>query len=138
MWKCIRIMGWILLAPIVWVVGSMLVCMSPCAYTLELEPVQGLPLSSLSANDVAELNERLLQCEGYYMWYVAPFCGIFYKDDLLAVPTAEGGLELVRFRPALGWLDTESRERLVSQEKARYQVLQEWVAEMRKKGELRS
>lgn len=131
-------MGWILLAPVVWVAGSMLVCLSPSGYTLERMPVQGLPQSPLSAYDVAELNERLSQYDEYYMWYVAPFCAIFCEDDLRAVPSSDAGLELVRLHPALGWVDAETRVRLESREKERYQVLLEWLAEMRQKGALRS
>lgn len=137
MWKCVRIMGWILLAPVMWVAGSMmLVSLAPEAYTLERQLVQALPQSPLSAYDVAELNERLEQYDGYYKWHIAPFCAMFSPDTLRAVPASDDGVELVRFRPALGWVDVETQALLAQNEKGRLRVLQEWLAEMRKKGEL--
>ena len=139
MWKCVRIMGWILLAPVMWVAGSMmLVFLAPEAYTLERQPVQGLPERALSAYEVAELNERLEQYDGYCKWHIAPFYATFSPDTLLAFPVSDTRVELVRFRPALAWVDIETQERLAQNEKGRLRVLQEWLAEMRKKGEPRS
>ena len=129
--KWFRLMLWGLAAPVVWIAGSLLLCTSPAVFEVERTSVAGLPERPLTIREVAELNRMLDErCSDICgIWYVTWSVGMSSPEYYLAVPTADGGLELVHARPALVWPHEESGESAET-------VVQEWLAGLDRKGEV--
>ena len=129
--KWFRRILWVLAAPVVWIAGCLLLCMAPGVHEVECTPVAGLPSRPLTMREVAELNRMLDErCSDICgIWYVTWSVRMYRPEYYLAVPTADGGLELVHTRPALVWPHEESGEYAET-------VVQEWLAGLDRKGEV--
>lgn len=129
--KWFRRILWVLAAPVVWIAGCLLLCLAPRVDEVECTPVTGLPSRPLTMREVAELNRMLDErCSDICgLWYIT--WGVMRSDAeyYLAVPTSDGGLELVHTRPALVWPLEESGESAET-------VVQEWLAGLDRKGEV--
>ena len=129
--KWFRRILWVLAAPVVWIAGCLLLGLAPRVSEVECTPVTGLPSRPLTMREVAELNRMLDErCSDICgLWYIT--WGVMMSDAeyYLAVPTADGGLELVHTRPALVWPLEESGESAET-------VVQEWLAGLDRKGEV--
>lgn len=125
--KWLRRLAWILAAPVVWIAGCVLLCVSPITYEVERTPVMGLPARPVTVEEVSALNRELENCNrnGWYLsWSVRLYCEEYY----LAVPTASGGLELVHAYPALVWGHNTQPEETPEA------VVQKWLAKLNNEG----
>ncbi len=129
--KWFRRILWVLAAPVVWIAGCLLLGLAPRVDEVECTPVTGLPSRPLTMREVAELNRMLDErCSDIYgLWYITWGVMMSGAEYYLAVPTADGGLELVHTRPALVWPLEESGESAET-------VVQEWLAGLDRKGEV--
>ena len=129
--KWFRRILWVLAAPVVWIAGCLLLCMAPGVHEVECTPVAGLPSRPLTMREVAELNRMLDErCSNICgIWYVTWSVRMDSPEYYLAVPTADGGLELVHARPALVWADAGPAESAEA-------VVQEWLAKLNRKGKV--
>ena len=122
----------VLAAPVVWIAGCLLLgLVAPRVHEVECTPVTGLPSRPLTMREVAELNRMLDErCSAICgLWYITWSVMMSDAEYYLAVPTADGGLELVHTRPALVWPLEESGESAET-------VVQEWLAGLDRKGEV--
>jgi hypothetical protein len=121
----------VLAAPVVWIAGCLLLCMAPRGHEVECTPVAGLPSRPLTMREVAELNRMLDErCSDMYrLWYITWSVRMCGSEYYLAIPTADGGLELVHARPALVWADAGPVESAEA-------VVQEWLAKLNRKGKV--
>jgi hypothetical protein len=80
---------------------------------------------------VAELNRMLAErCSDMYrLWYITWSVRMSGSEYYLAVPTADGGLELVHARPALVWANAGPAESAEA-------VVQEWLVKLNRKGKV--
>ena len=129
--KWFRRILWVLAAPVVWIAGCLLLGLAPRVSDVECTPVTGLPSRPLTMREVAELNRMLDErCSDICgLWYITWSVMMSDAEYYLAVPTADGGLELVHTRPALVWPLEESGESAET-------VVQEWLAGLDRKGEV--
>jgi hypothetical protein len=129
--KWFRLMLWGLAAPVVWIAGSLLLCTSPAVFEVERTSVTGLPERPLTIREVAELNRMLDErCSDMYrLWYITWSVRMCGSEYYLAIPTADGGLELVHARPALVWADAGPAESAEA-------VVQEWLVKLNRKGKV--
>lgn len=128
MGKMLRFLGWLMLAPLAWLLGEFIVCVgSPRAYSVEHTAVVGLPERPVTVAEVAALNRALgdERCNSFYLT-LNVIC--YTYEYVHAVPTADGGLELVHVRPALCLRREKSSPDV-------QEALQQWLAEINRKGE---
>lgn len=132
--KWLRVFAWLAAAPLAWVGGSLLLCYAPFSHRPVRTPVCGLPSRTLTAGEVAALNERL-KGRVVRSWNIAPgVCCIEWKPWEVAVPAGNGGLELVQARPRWVWADAETEAEWQNWVERRNGILQEWLAELKEKG----
>lgn len=118
-------LGWLLLAPLAWVLGELIICCSPIVYERESIPVAGLPARPLTVAEVAELN-RALESDYYVAWMsFASFCLAY--EHFHAVPLVDGGVELVHVYPILCWGKNRSKADVDK-------VVQNWLVVINQKG----
>lgn len=91
--KFLKVAGWVLLAPLVWIIGNISLVCTPAAQKVEYIPLGPLPSHVLTARKVSELNEKLKATTSWF-WRVDATC-FFHRECMLAVPMEEGGLQLV-------------------------------------------
>lgn len=117
-----------MLAPLAWLLGEFIVCVgTPLAYSVERTAVVGLPERPVTVAEVAALN-RALGDERSNFFYLTLSVIRYTYEYVHAVPTADGGLELVHVRPALCWRREETKPGI-------QETLQQWLAEINRKGE---
>lgn len=116
----LKIVGWLLSAPVAFIAGLCLLQLAPIVYEVEVIPLENLPPHALTVKRVSDLNERLRACTSG-IWEVGPLMACFDKETMLAVATEEGGLQLVHVYPALAW-------RAYSPENDWRTVVQQWLA----------
>lgn len=123
-----KLLGWLMLAPLAWLLGEFIVCVgTPRAYSVERTSVVGLPERPVTVAEVAALN-RALGDERSNSFYLTLSVICYTYEYVHAVPTADGGLELVHVRPALCWRREETKPGI-------QETLQQWLAEINRKGE---
>jgi hypothetical protein len=123
-----KLLGWLMLAPLAWLLGEFIVCVgTPLAYSVERTAVVGLPERPVTVAEVAALN-RALGDERSNSFYLTLSVICYTYEYVHAVPTADGGLELVHVRPALCWRREETKPGI-------QETLQQWLAEINRKGE---
>ena len=123
-----KLLGWLMLAPLAWLLGEFIVCVgTPRAYSVERTAVVGLPERPVTVAEVAALN-RALGDERSNSFYLTLSVISYTYEYVHAVPTADGGLELVHVRPALCWRREETKPGI-------QETLQQWLAEINRKGE---
>lgn len=98
----LKIVGWLLSAPVAFIAGLFLIFLAPIVHEVEIIPLENLPPHVMTVKRVADLNERLKSCTAG-TWEVGPMTVVFNNDAMLAVTTEEGGLQLVHVYPALAW-----------------------------------
>lgn len=69
--RILKIIAWILPAPVVWLAGSYLVCSAPAAYTQECIPLN-VPPQALPPAEVAQLNDALKLHTMFGSWSSLP------------------------------------------------------------------
>lgn len=116
----LKVAGWVLLAPLVWIIGNISLVCTPAAQKVEYIPLGPLPPHVLTARKVSELNEKLKATTSWF-WRVDATC-FFHRECMLAVSTEEGGLQLVHVYPALAWRDSIPETDWQT-------VVQQWLAE---------
>lgn len=125
--RAVRLLGWLMLAPLAWLLGEFIVCVgTPLAYSVERTAVVGLPERPVTVAEVAALN-RALGDERSNSFYLTLSVICYTYEYVHAVPTADGGLELVHVRPALCLRREKSSPDV-------QEVLQQWLAEINQKG----
>ncbi len=122
--KFLKVVGWVLLAPLVWIIGNLSFSCAPAASEVEYIVLGPLPQHALTAARVAELNEELKETTSL-IWRVDVSL-FFCRECMLAVPTEGGGLQLVHVYPALAW-------RCDTPETDWQTVMQGWLAECEEK-----
>lgn len=122
-----KLLGWLMLTPLAWVLGELIVFVSHPVYTVERTPVAGLTGRPVTVAEVAALNSALT-AERSGCFYLSLAVFLYTYEYVHAVPTADGGLELVHVRPALCWSREETKPGI-------QETLQQWLAEINRKGE---
>ena len=122
-----KLLGWLMLTPLAWVLGELIVLVSHPVYTVERTPVAGLTGRPVTVAEVAALNSALT-AERSGCFYLSLAVSLNTYEYVHAVPTADGGLELVHVRPALCWRREETKPGI-------QETLQQWLAEINRKGE---
>lgn len=98
----LKIAGWVLCAPVAWILGSLLICSTPVAYVLERNPLDNVPPHQLTEAHVARLNAALEQVVRDSQWSPSPLIVILQPtESMIAAPSATGKLELVHVYPSL-------------------------------------
>ena len=127
MMRLLRILGWVLLAPLVWVLGELLICIcSPVVYEIEHIPVEGIPARELTVDEVAKLN-RALETDREYLFNLTYVSLLVEYEHWHAVPVPGGRLELVHVYPSLCWGEGRSRADVD-------EAVQRWLSEINQKG----
>jgi hypothetical protein len=119
----------VLLAPLAWILGELMICFPPVVCVVERTPVEGLPERPVTVAEVAALNWGLADC-GATVFKPSPAIVVYQPELVHAVPTKDGGLELLHIYPAMCW-------KASTPEADAQEVLQRWLAEINQKGESR-
>lgn len=124
--KVLKMLGWLLLAPLAWILGELMICIAPEGFVVERTPVAGLPERPVTVAEVAELNRALEDC-GASLYKQSPGIVLYSPAHVHAIPTNDGGLELLHIYPSLCW-------EVAPPEADAQEVLQRWLAEINQKG----
>lgn len=116
----LKMVGWLLSAPVAFIVGLFLLSFAPIVHEVEIIPLENLPPYVMTVKRVSDLNESL-KSSTTAVWEVGPLMICCEQEAMVAVATEEGGLQLVHVYPALA-------RRGNSPENDWQTVVQQWLA----------